>query len=91
MRLLIGKETFSDEELNKMLEMLKYRLDELARADELAKVMGVTNEAFDAYSFNHQYWKMSKKKDHLDYFAWRLLINKGKTEKPVEDLFWPKP
>jgi hypothetical protein len=30
--------------------MLKYRLDALARPDELAKVVGVTNEAFDAYS-----------------------------------------
>jgi hypothetical protein len=41
--------------------MLKYRLDALARADELAKVVGVTNEAFDAYSSNRQYWKISEK------------------------------
>ncbi|KAE8395499.1 hypothetical protein BDV23DRAFT_178550 [Aspergillus alliaceus] len=50
-RLLKGRQKFSDEEIDNLYETLRYRLDALAPADELAKVRGVTNEAFNAYSF----------------------------------------
>lgn len=91
MRLLNGKENFSDEELDSIFETLRYRLDALAQADELATIMGVANEAFNAYSFNREHWKRSEEEDKLDYLAWRLLVEKRIVDKPVKGLFWPKP
>ncbi|KAJ9209573.1 hypothetical protein DTO166G4_8823 [Paecilomyces variotii] len=91
MRLLNGKEKLDDEELDEIYEALRYRLDALAQAEELATVMGVANEAFDAYSFNWEHWKFSEEEDKLDALAWRLLIEKRIVDKPVRGLFWPKP
>ncbi|KAF7585886.1 hypothetical protein BBP40_009937 [Aspergillus hancockii] len=91
MRLLNGKEKFSDEELDNIFEILRYRLDALAQADELAMIMGVTNEAFNAYSFNYEHWKRSEEEDKLDYLVWRLLVEKMIVDKPVKGRFWPKP
>ncbi|KAJ9250293.1 hypothetical protein DTO207G8_6218 [Paecilomyces variotii] len=91
MRLLNGKEKLDDEELDEIYEALRYRLDALAQAEELATVMGVANEAFDAYSFNYEHWKISEEEDKLDALAWRLLIEKRIVDKPVRGLFWPKP
>lgn len=87
-RFLEGKQEFN-KELDKMLEMLKFRLNDLVRADELAKIMGVANNAFDAYSFNEEYWRPSKEEKKMDSFAWRLLIDSEIREKKGH--FWPKP
>ncbi|KAJ9204055.1 hypothetical protein DTO021D3_3987 [Paecilomyces variotii] len=91
MRLLNGKEKLDDEELDEIYEALRYRLDALAQAEELATVMGVANEAFDAYSFNWEHWKISEEEDKLDALAWRLLIEKRRVDRPMKGLFWPKP
>ncbi|KAJ9301518.1 hypothetical protein DTO271G3_1653 [Paecilomyces variotii] len=91
MRLLNGKQRFNDEELDEVFEALRYRLDALAQAEELATVMGVANEAFNAYSFNYEHWKFSEEEDKLDALAWRLLIEKRIVDRPVRGLFWPKP
>ncbi|KAJ9370079.1 hypothetical protein DTO282E5_5276 [Paecilomyces variotii] len=91
MRLLNSKEKLDDEELDEIYEALRYRLDALAQAEELATVMGVANEAFDAYSFNWEHWKISEEEDKLDALAWRLLIEKRIVDRPVRGLFWPKP
>ncbi|BAE59995.1 hypothetical protein BDV35DRAFT_382091 [Aspergillus flavus] len=91
MALLSGREKFSDEELDEMFETLRYRLDALAQADELAMVMGVANETFNAYSYVHETWKQSPEEDKLDFFAWRLLVEKELVDRPIEGHFWPKP
>lgn len=91
MRLLNDKEKFSDEKLGDIFEMLKYRLEALAQTNELATVMGVANRAFDAYSFNHENWKATDEEDKLDSLAWCLLIEKRIVDKPIGELFWPKP
>ncbi|KAF5864009.1 hypothetical protein ETB97_008945 [Aspergillus alliaceus] len=90
-RLLKDRQKFSDEEIDNLYETLRYRLDALAPADELAKVRGVTNEAFNAYSFKRECWKRSKEEDKLDSFAWRLLVTKTIVDRPVEGHFWSKP
>lgn len=91
MRLLNGKQKFSDEELDEIFETLRYRLDALAQADELATIMGVANEAFNTYSFNREHWKRSEEEDKLSSLAWRLLVDKRIVDKPVKGRFWPKP
>lgn len=89
--LLDDREEFSNKQLDKMLEILKYRLDALAEADELAKSMGVANDAFDAYSFNTEHRKRSEMDGELYSFAWRLLIDQRVMGTPAKGHFWPKP
>lgn len=89
--LLDDKQEFSNKQLDKFIEILQYRLDALAEADELAKIMGVVNDAFDAYSFNSEHQKKSETDRELYTFAWRLLVDNKIMGMPAKGHSWPKP
>jgi hypothetical protein len=91
MDLLNGAQKFSDEKLDEVFETLRYRLDALAQADDLATTMGVANVAFNAYSFNREHWKKSEEEDKLYTIAWSLLVEKRILDKPVQGRPWFKP
>jgi hypothetical protein len=80
-----------------LLEILKYRFDALAQANERATVMGVKNEIFDAFSYN-QHRRRSPEEEQIHSVAWRLVASKELIDKPSLDLryglascSWTKP
>lgn len=80
-RFTSGKERFSDKEIDEILEAVKYRIDALQQANELAGVMEITNPSFDSFSYN-VYWPLSPEEDKTHYFAWRLLVTNPLIDKP---------
>ncbi|EED22995.1 hypothetical protein TSTA_064610 [Talaromyces stipitatus ATCC 10500] len=90
-RTLLGARKFTDKELDGLHKALRYRLDYLDLANEFPKVMGVTNESFDAYSFDRNHWKRSEEVTKRFSEAFRVLVEKCLVDHPVQGHPWINP